>query len=50
MVALSANSRTRKDLKSSSYLENLGEGRKVQEGGNVRIRMADSCSCMAETL
>ena len=24
-------------------------GREVEEGGNIRIPMADSCGCMAET-
>ena len=26
-----------------------GDGREVQEGGNICIPMADSCRCLAET-
>ena len=29
--------------------DGVGDGREVQEGGDIYIPMADSCCCMAET-
>ena len=29
--------------------DGVGDGREVQEGGDIYIPMADSCCCMAES-